>query len=152
MKIKKILCPTDFSDISINAIDWAISLASSLHARLCLLHIVDQLHSFEHYQILVLTPKEIAEKLETQANEELNKIARKIKKKVKVETAVKQGKAFLEIIKTAKEQDIDLIVIGSHGRTGLSQVLIGSVAEKVSRKAPCPVLIVRAKDKLFEMP
>ncbi|MBU0986585.1 MAG: universal stress protein [Proteobacteria bacterium] len=152
MKIKNILCPTDFSDISNNAIPWAISLASTHHARLWLLHVVDQLHGIEQYQILTLTPQEIAETMLTRAKAELSKIAGKIKNDIKVEIAAKQGKAFVEIIKTAKEQDIDLIVIGSHGRTGLSNVLIGSVAEKVSRKAPCPVLIVRGKDNLFEMP
>ncbi|MFC1815297.1 universal stress protein [Thermodesulfobacteriota bacterium] len=152
MEIKKILCPTDFSDISKNAIDWAVSLASPYHAKLWIMHAVDQLHGFEHYQILVLTPQEIAEKMDAHAKTELSKIANKIKKDITVETVVKQGKAFVEIIKTAKAQDIDLIVMGSHGRTGLSQVLLGSVAERVSRKAPCPVLIVREKDKLFEMP
>ena len=152
MEIKKILCPTDFSDTSKSAIDWAVSLASSQHAELWLLHVVDHLQGFEHYQIFLLTPHEIAEKLVDPAKGELSKIALKIKKNIKIETAIKQGKTFVEIIKTAKEQGIDLIVIGSHGRTGLSHVLIGSVAEKVSRKAPCPVLIVREKDKLFELP
>ncbi len=152
MEIKKILYPTDFSDISKNAIAWAVSLASLYHAKLLLMHAEDQLHGFDQYQILALAPQEIAEKMVKQAKEELSNIARSIKKDIKVNTIVKQGKAFVEIIKTAEEQNIDLIVMASHGRTGLSHVMIGSVAEKVSRKAPCPVLIVREKERLFEMP
>ena len=65
---------------------------------------------------------------------------------------MREGKAFVEIIKTARKDDIDLIIMGSHGRTGLSHVLIGSVAERVVRKAPCPVLIVKDKHTKFEMP
>ena len=72
--------------------------------------------------------------------------------RTKVETDIREGKAFVEIIKKAKEDDADLIVMGSHGRSGLSHILIGSVAEKVTRKAPCPVFIVKAKDTQFVMP
>ena len=54
---------------------------------------------------------------------------------------------FVEIIKTAKDKNIDLIVIGTHGRTGLAHMLIGSVAEKIVRKAPCPVLTIKIKEK-----
>ena len=58
----------------------------------------------------------------------------------------------MEIIKTAKEKDVDLIVIGTHGRTGIDHMLFGSTAEKVVRKAPCPVLTVRIAGKEFKMP
>lgn len=126
--------------------EYAVFLASHHHAELLLLHVVEYLQDFEYYQILVFTPQEIAEKMEKQAHEELNKLTKQIKKIIKVETEVRQGKAFFEIIKTAKEKDMDLIVMGSHGRTGISHMLMGSVAEKVVRKANCPVLIVRDKN------
>lgn len=65
---------------------------------------------------------------------------------------IAEGKPFIEIIKAAKNYDVDLIVMGTHGRTGLQHMLIGSVAEKVVRKAPCPVLTVKHPDYEFEMP
>jgi universal stress protein A len=152
MQIKTILCPIDFSEISANAMEYAVFLASHHHAGLLLLHVVEHLQEFEHYQILVLTPQELAEKMEKQAYEELNRLTEQIKKTVKVETAVRQGKPFVEIIKEAKEKDMDLIVMASHGRTGVSHMLMGSVAEKVVRKAHCPVLIVRNKNTQFDIP
>ena len=145
MEIKNILCPTDFSDISKSAIDYAVSMARSFDAKLILMHSEDQLHGFDQYQILALTPHEIAEKMLKQAEAELEQIAGNIAKDIKVETAVRQGKAFVEIIQMAAERDVDLIVMGSHGRTGLSHAMLGSVAEKVVRKAPCPVLIAKEK-------
>ncbi|MBT3878805.1 MAG: universal stress protein [Candidatus Scalindua sp.] len=64
-----------------------------------------------------------------------------------VEPIILFGVPFVEIIKTAKDKNIDLIVIGTHGRTGLAHMLIGSVAEKIVRKAPCPVLTIKIKEK-----
>ena len=151
MQIKTILCPIDFSEISANAMEYAVFLASHHHAELLLLHVVEYLQEFEQYQILVFTSQELVEKMEQQAHEELNKLTEQIKKTVKVETVVRQGKPFVEIIKEAKEKDMDLIVMASHGRTGISHMLMGSVAEKVVRKANCPVLIVRDKNTQFDM-
>ncbi|MDR4503907.1 MAG: universal stress protein [Candidatus Scalindua sp.] len=152
MKIKKILCPVDFSGSSNLAVEYAKELASLLNARLYLLHVVEQLHGNERYLILQITPQEIAEKVKKEAEERLTSIARKIKKLPEIKTEVREGKAFVEIVKTARKDDIDLIIMGSHGRTGLSHALIGSVAERVARKAHCPVLIVKDKDTKFEMP
>jgi len=132
MEIKKILCPVDFSEISANALEYAVFLASHHHAELLLLHVVEHLHEFEHYQILVFTPQELSEKMEEHAYEALNKLA--------------------EPIKEATEKDMDLIVMGSHGRTGISHMLMGSVTEKVVRKANCPVLVFRGKNTQFDIP
>ena len=70
----------------------------------------------------------------------------------KIVKSTRQGPPFLEIIRYAKENEIDLIVLGTHGRTGLAHVLLGSVAEKVVRKASCPVLTVRSDEHQFAMP
>ena len=152
MKIKNILCPVDFSAPCSISVQYAESLASLFNARLYLLHVIEHLHGDEHYMILMLTPQEIAEKMKKEAEKQLNNLAKKIKKRLKIKIEVREGKAFVEIVKTAWEENIDLIVMSSHGRTGLSQVLIGSVAERVVRKAQCPVLIVKDKDCKFKMP
>lgn len=152
MKIKKILCPVDFSAPCNLAVKYAKELALLFNSTLHLLHVVEHLHGNEHYMILQITPQEIAEKMKKEAEERLHSVAKKIKKVPRIKTEVCEGRAFVEIIKTARKDNIDLIIMGSHGRTGLSHVLIGSVAERVVRKAHCPVLIVKDKDTEFEMP
>jgi universal stress protein A len=152
MEIKTILCPVDFSEISDSALEYAVFLASHHHAKLLLLHVVEYLQELEQYQVLVFTPIELSEKMVNRAQEDLNKLSQQIQKTIKVETVIRQGKAFVEIIKQAKEKDMDLIVMASHGRTGISHMLMGSVAEKVVRKANCPVLIVRDKNTQFDIP
>ncbi len=144
MDIKKILCPTDFSETSEKALEYAIFLATAHSAELVLLHVVDHLQGFDHYEILALTPMEIAQKMEKRANENLDDLVNRAQGTVAVHKAVRNGKTSVEICEAAREEQADVIVIGSHGRTGLSHVLIGSVAETVVRHADCPVLVVRA--------
>jgi universal stress protein A len=146
MEIKKILCPTDFSETSEKAVEYALFLATAHQAQLTLLHVVDHLQGFDHYEILALTPMEIAKKIEKRATESLDDLVNRIKGSVAVDKAVQHGKTSVEICEAAKAAQADLIVIGSHGRTGLSHVLIGSVAETVVRHADCPVLVVRATE------
>ncbi|MBE9502708.1 MAG: universal stress protein [Proteobacteria bacterium] len=152
MEIKKILCPTDFSEAAKKAFEYAVFLASSQHAELVLLHVVDQLHGFDNYEILSLTPQEISERMETHAYENMSDILDQIKGSIAIETAVEHGKSSVQIIEKAREVKADIIVMGSHGRTGLSHVLIGSVAETVVRHASCPVLVVKNVDHRSETP
>ena len=152
MKIKKILCPVDFSGACNLAVKYAKEIALLFNSRLYLLHVVEPLLGYENYMIFRISLQEMAENTKKVAEEKLNNIAKKIKKVPIIKTEVREGKAFVEIIKTARKDNIDLIIMGSHGRTGLSHVLIGSVAERVVRKAHCPVLIVKDKDTKFEMP
>ena len=157
MEIKKILCPVDFSDTSDLAIKSAKSMALLFNAELHLFHVVDHLHGHDHFMILQLTPNEIAGKLKKDVSDKLIKMASRLKnepgsERLDISTEVKEGKAFVQIIKTAKKIDADLIVMGSHGRTALSHAIIGSVTERVVRKAPCHVLVVKDNDLEFEMP
>jgi universal stress protein A len=147
MEIKRILCPTDFSAIAEKAVGYAVFLASSHNAELQLLHVVDHLHGFDNYLILSMAPHEISERMEKHANEDLSEVVNQIKETVKTKKAVRHGKASVQIIKMAREMKADLIVMGSHGRTGLSHVIIGSVAEAVVRHAYCPVLVFRDIDQ-----
>jgi len=82
--------------------------------------------------------------IETQARQSLDKLVpNEMRQKVEVEPVIRQGVPFLEIVRVAAERKADLIVMGTHGRTGLAHALMGSVAEKVVRMAACPVLTVR---------
>ena len=82
----------------------------------------------------------------------MNLIQTRIGEQVPVKVMLRRGVPFVEIIDSARKCKADLIVMGTHGRTGLRQMLIGSVAEKVMRHAPCPVMTVKHRDYEFEMP
>lgn len=142
MKIKKILFPTDFSEAAGKAFEYALFLAGAHNAELKLLHVVDQLHDFDNFEILAITPAEIVEKMVKRAHEQLQSMVAQAGKAVAATESVREGKTWDTICKTAAEEHTDIIVMASHGRTGLSHALIGSVAESVVRHAGCPVLVV----------
>jgi len=88
----------------------------------------------------------VHEEMERQARERLDQVLTADEKtRFKAETALRMGSAFVEVVRYAREQGIDLIVMGTHGRGAIAHMLLGSVAERVVRKAPCPVLTVRHK-------
>ncbi len=151
ISLKKILCPIDHSDCSKEALKYAVSFAMKDEAKLYLLHIID-IRSFS--EGLDAMSKQIPdeETLEQLRTKLLDCIPEEIRDEMDVEAIVIQGIPFAEIISTAREKEIDMIVTGSHGRTGISHMMLGSVSEKVVRKAPCPVLIVRQPNQKFVMP
>jgi nucleotide-binding universal stress UspA family protein len=149
IKLKRILCPLDFSENAQEALQYAIHLMlKDDDAVLYLVHIVDSRvfdYSGPIYEQEVplmkveldqSTREQLEKKLLAEVPEEIQN---------RVETTILFGVPFLEIIMAARDKNIDLIVIGTHGRTGLAHMIIGSVAEKVVRKAPCPVLSVKSK-------
>ena len=140
--LKKILCPVDHSECSYLALKYAISLALKDEAKLYLMHVIDsRLYDTEMYKFSPYKLNEIDEsKIRTDLMKSLPEGTTDV---LEVETIVVKGVPFNEIINAATEISVDLIVIGTHGRTGISHVMLGSVAEKVVRKAPCPVLTVR---------
>lgn len=142
IKLKKILCPVDHSECSYLALKYAISLALKDESKLYLMHVIDsRLYDTEIYKFSPYKPSEIDT---SQIRIDLIKsLPEGTTDVLEVEAIVINGVPFHEITKVAKEISADLIVMGTHGRTGLSHVMLGSVAEKVVRKAPCPVLTVR---------
>ncbi len=151
ISLKKILCPIDHSDCSKEALKYAVSFAMKDKAKLYLLHIID-IRSFSEGLDAMSKPIPDEETLEQLRTKLLDCIPEEIRDDMDVEATVIQGIPFAEIISTAKEKEIDMIVIGSHGRTGISHMMMGSVSEKVVRKAPCPVLTVRQSGHKFVMP
>jgi len=150
----RILIPTDFSKFSQIALTYATALAEKFAAELYLLHVVQDLAVFIPDMITVAPPPAPTVEQMTKAVQEAfdhivkdNQLGR-----FKVHREVREGTPFYEIVRYAKEQDIDLIIMGTHGHTGLTHMLLGSVTEKVVRKAPCPVLTVRHPEHEFVHP
>lgn len=144
MQIKSILYPTDFSQGARAAMDYAVSLAMDYRARLILLYVIQDISIAEWYVPSTIAADNLVEDMEKGARKEMETWAFEARQQVEdIETLVIRGIPFVEIVKTAKEKDVDMIVIGTHGRTGIDHMLFGSTAEKVLRKAPCPVLTVR---------
>lgn len=149
LRLKKILVPVDFSEFSAKAITYAARFAEQFGATLVLTHVVEPVH----YPESVIIPPEMEE-----ANRERLKLARAslaefVKRQVPAgiatESVTRLGHPFSEISAVAKDFDVDLIVIATHGHTGLKHLFLGSTAERVVRLAPCPVLTVRAQEHEF---
>jgi len=153
MQLKTILFPTDFSQGARAAMDHAISLAQDYESKLILLYVIQDISIAEWYIPSSLSVTDLIEDMQKSAWKEMDKWGEEVSDKVKsVEKMVVRGVPFVEIIKTAKGKNADLIVIGTHGRTGIDHMLFGSTAEKVVRKAACPVLTVRIAGREFKMP
>ena len=155
IRIKKILCPTDFSENSEHALKYALALATLSQADLQLFHVVEPItypQSTEFFEP-VLDEVELMMKMETAFQQQLEDQVTTLKAKYpKIKGKLVTGNTFLEIIQAARDDDVDMIVMGTHGRTGLAHVLIGSVAERVVREAPCPVLTVKNPEHEFVKP
>jgi nucleotide-binding universal stress UspA family protein len=152
--LRRILVPTDFSKFSQNALIYAAALAEKFGAEISLLHVVQDLAVFIPDMVTVAPP--IAPSLEqmtTAVQAAFDRVIRENQlEKLSIRREVIEGTPFYEIIRFAKENAIDLIVMGTHGHTGLAHMLLGSVTEKVVRKAPCPVLTVRHPEHEFVHP
>lgn len=149
MKIKTILFPTDFSNGARAAMDHAVSLAMDYQAKLILLYVIQDISIAEWYIPSTLAVTDLVEDMQKSAGLEMDKWTAEVSAKVKdVEKMIVRGIPYVEIIQTVKDRKADLIVIGTHGRTGIDHMLFGSTAEKVVRKASCPVLTVRIAGKV----
>ncbi|MEG8947155.1 universal stress protein [Rosettibacter firmus] len=149
--INKILIPIDFSDYSKNALKYAVEFAKHFNSQLYLIYVIEPVIYPADFSMGQVAIPSIDTDIKTRAEEELKNLAKTlIDPSLTVETIIKTGKPFVEINETAKEKDIDLIIIATHGHTGVEHLLFGSTAEKVVRKAPCPVLTLREPIKGFK--
>jgi universal stress protein A len=154
--LNTLLVPVDFSESAIQAVDYAIRLAEIFGSRVILLHVyhfpVELLTDWSAYGTLAGSA-EILEGLRKEREEQMAALGReKARPGVSLTTRVVEGTPFAEIVKAAREENADLLVMSTRGLTGIKHILIGSTAEKVVRKSPCPVLVLKPKDYEFHMP
>ncbi len=149
IKLLKILVPTDFSSHSNKAVQYGIEFASRFGAELHLLHAVEQVPIL--YGEGSGVPPESTAELVAAATKELDAVLPDRTSNTQILRKVIHGSPFVEIIRYAEENGVDLIILGSHGRSAVARVLMGSVAEKVVRKSPCPVMTLRDDTHDFVM-
>lgn len=139
LRIQKILCPTDFSEPSRAAFQLACSLARDYSARLLIVHVNPPQPVYAPDGIALPFPQEDRDILLARLAE-----VRPTDPHIAYEQRLLDGEPAEQILDVAAREAVDLIVMGTHGTTGLARLLVGSVAESVLRRAPCPVLVVRA--------
>ena len=148
LPVKKILCPTDFSGPARECIQSAAEMASHFGAELIVLHVVPVIPTLPPDPNYVFKIPEYEQFLHADAEKHLREIRDALAaKNVNVRTMLSHGSAAEEIVATAKNEKVDLIVIATHGSTGWQRLVFGSVTEKVVRLAECPVLTVRERAK-----
>ena len=141
ISLKNILVPVDFSPISQKALRWAYELAKLFGAELTLLHVVEP-HPYPDWGFGNAFARE--EKLRDVTRKHMNRLCERTEVPTQSvrDILTRVGKPFDEIVEASRELDVDLIVVGTRGMTGLTHVLVGSTAERVLRHAHCPVLVV----------
>ena len=150
IKLKKVLVPTDFSESARHALTYGMSFAREYEAELTLLHVVENLTVGYASDLFPVPMQEVFQEISGYAKTELAKLGALAREKgVAVVEQVAQGKPSAEIVRFARESQIDMIVLGTHGKGMLDQALFGSTTERVVRRAPCPVLTVRLAEHEF---
>jgi nucleotide-binding universal stress UspA family protein len=155
IKLRNILFPTDYSELSKHALTYVRSFAESYKADVHILHVVDE--AYQYWMAMgpnmmpVGPPPE--DLVELGKKESARFVAEHFAdSKFAIHQAVVLGRPFIEIVRYARDNNVDLIILGTHGRSGLKHALLGSVAERVVRKAPCPVMTIRDPGHEFVLP
>ena len=152
--IKTILLPTDGSECSSKAMAYALSFAKQYGGRVVALHVIDRRWEEQTRVAFAEVGQDLTQKIRSGYAEEARRILQEVadagaRAGVSVEPRTVTGIPFDDIVRIGAELPADLIIMGTHGRTGVSHLLLGSVAEKVVRRAPCPVLTVRQEEHDF---
>lgn len=143
--IKTILVPIDFSDNSETVMDYAISIAHQFKAHIILCFVAQLYTDYSDFFIPQMPVVAIEEEIDKAAKERMHIFVEAYSTDIKIEECVLIGNVAHEILTLAKKRQVDLIVMGTHGYQGFEKILFGSVAEKVVKTAPCPVLTVKPK-------
>jgi universal stress protein A len=146
LKLKRILVPIDFSELSRKAVQYARSFAKQFNSEILLLHAIELVPVPDATFLLQDTTQG-----KLQAAKRLSEWRNRLLPEVSVRAVVSDSGAGAteQILNAARQSNVDLIILGTHGRTGLAHLFIGSTAEKVVRGAPCPVLVVREREHDF---
>ncbi len=151
MKLERILVPVDFSEHSAAALKYATALSARLQAALVLVHVWSPpLYLGPEVSLAIQgwSGNSLQGYAIEEATKEMNGFVERANLPAKVETLVEVGHPAETIVRVAKDGSVDLIVMGTHGRTGLGRLLVGSIAQQVVARAPCPVLTVKAPGEL----
>ncbi|MDX6383086.1 MAG: hypothetical protein QOK48_659 [Blastocatellia bacterium] len=146
LQLRKILLPTDFSGCANYALPYAAAIARATGATITCVHVVEPIVPAVGYSGLAepMPIADISDQLEDSAGRDLPQLAECDEfAGLEIEEVIVHGDAAAEIVRVAAEREIDLIVVSSHGRTGLGRIIFGSTAEAVVRHASCPVLVVK---------
>lgn len=147
--LKHILIPIDFSENSKKALRYAIPLAEQFGASITLINIIEPTVFPSDFGFGQMSFPDVEQELVAKSRTELNGIIESVTTKTKISAVVKTGIPFVEVTNYADDEQADLIIVATHGRTGVEHILFGSTAEKIIRKAPCPALVVRAEERDF---
>lgn len=150
IQLRKILVPTDFSESARHALTYAISFAREYAAEVTLLHVVEDVAVSYASDLFPVPMAEVFNEISAYARKELGALASEVRARgVEVREVLVQGKPAAEILRVAREETFDMIILGTHGKGVLDQALFGSTTERVVRKAPCPVLTCRVSEHEF---
>jgi nucleotide-binding universal stress UspA family protein len=143
---EKILYPTDFSDVSKKSMDFIQQLKGAGTKEVVVFHVIDEriINRIQHHSEAGINAEELEKKMEEHAQEQISAVEGELKKSgFDVKTRIDKGVPFREILKAEQEEDISVVVIGSHGVSCIEEMFLGSCSEKVIRKSSKPVLVVR---------
>jgi nucleotide-binding universal stress UspA family protein len=149
-----IVLPTDFSPLARGAIPWACRMAEALKANIHCLHVVREEQYYGGLDMVLPASMPTSQELLQAAEEQLREYTKRelAEWEGRVVHSAKLGTPFVEIVRYARDTQATMIVMSTHGRSGLTHMLMGSTTESVVRKASCPVLSIRSPDLQFEMP
>lgn len=152
IQIQTILVPTDFTENAACAYAYAETLARTLGAKILIAHVTEPFVYAVGPGQIAIGWEEMQSEIQENVKTRLQELTAKFGDTTDVETIYRQGTPFVELVRLARDRKVDMIVMATHGHTGFKHLLLGSTAEKVVRKAGCPVLTVHPGDRSFMLP